>query len=219
MPSWRASDGRGAPPVYPRRRNGNGGGGLRVPGFLRFLIFAGVLGGIVLVALLTVFRPLARAGVVDWAWQNQWSITRLPFVGELVAEDLGPALTAKAGADTTERVFTVASGDTIDTLAPRLLADGYIASERAFLYEGLTTGLNDKLSAGNFVLRQDMNPEEVASALVTARAVIGTLNITFREGLRIEQMTALLQTLETGIDPREFYKLATDPSAELLDDY
>jgi UPF0755 protein len=219
MPSWRASDGRGNPPVHPRgRRNGNGGG-FRVPGIFRFLLFAGVLGGIVLIALVTVFRPLARAGIVDWAWQNPGSIVQFPFVADFVREDLGTTLFAKAGTDPTETVFTVEAGDTISTLAPRLLAGGFIASERAFLYEGITTGLNAKLSAGSFMLRGNMTPQEVADALVTARVHIETLNITFREGLRIEQMTALLQTLETGIDPQAFYDLATNPPEELLNDF
>ena len=219
MPSWRASDGRGNPPVYPRRRNGNGGGGFRVPGILRFLIFAGVLAAIVLIALLTVFRPLARAGVVDWAWDNQWAITRLAFVGDMVREEIGPDLTAPAGTDATEAVFTVQSGDTITTLAPRLVTEGFVRNERAFLYEGLTTNLNDKLTAGTFSLRRNMTPQQVADALVTARVTIQTMDLTFREGLRIEQMTALLQTKETGIDPQAFYDLATEPPAELLEEY
>jgi UPF0755 protein len=220
MPSWRASDGRGNPPVYQRRRNGNGGGrGFGLGGILKFLVFAGVLASIVLIALLTVFRPLARAGVVDWAWQNQWAITRLPFVADLVKEELGSTLEAKAGTDSTEAVFTVESGDTIATIAPRLLQGGYIANERAFLFEGLTTGLNEQLSSGTFVLRGNMTPQEVADALVSARVVIQTENLTFREGLRIEQMTALLQTKETAVDPQAFYDLATEPPAELLDDF
>ena len=38
MPTWRASDGRGNPPVVSRgRRNGNGRQGFRLPGVLRFL--------------------------------------------------------------------------------------------------------------------------------------------------------------------------------------
>ena len=220
MPSWRASDGRGNPPVYPRRRNGRDGrNGFRLPGIFKFLLFAGVLAAIVLIAMLTVFRPLARAGVVDWAWQNPWAITRLPFIGDLVREDLGDSLNAKAGTDATESVFTVESGDTITTLAPRLVSGGYLDNERAFLYEGLTTNLNDKLSAGTFLLRADMTPQQVADALVTARVTIETLNLTFREGLRIEQMTALLQTKESGIDPKAFYDLAMQPTPELLDDY
>ena len=221
MPSWRASDGRGNPPVYSRRRNGNGDDrrGFRVPGILKFLIFAGILASIVLIAMLTVFRPLARAGVVDWAWNNQWAITRVPFIADFVKEDLGESLTAKAGSDTTESVFTVESGDTITTLAPRLVSGGFVTSERAFLYSGLTTALNDKLSAGTFVLRGDMTPSQVVDALVTARVVIQTMDITFREGLRIEQMTALLSTKDSGVDPQAFYDLATKPTPELLADY
>ena len=206
--------------MYPRRRNGRDDRrGFRLPGILRFLLFAGVLASIVLIAMFTVFRPLASAAVVNWAWQNPWTITKLPFVGDLVREELGASLTAKAGGDATETVFTVESGDTITTLAPRLVAGGYVASERAFLYQGLTTDLNAKLSAGTFLLRGDMTPQEVADALVTARVTIQTMDLTFREGLRIEQMTALLQTKETGIDPKAFYDLAIAPPPELLDDY
>jgi len=208
--------------VYQRRRNGNGNGygngrGFRLPGILRFLIFVGVLGGIVLIALLTVFRPLARAGIVDWAWKNPGAISQFGLIGELVREDLGTAATAPAGSDPTESVFTVESGDTVFTIAPRLVQGGYVVSEHAFLYSALTADL--KLAAGNFLLRGNMKPSEVADALVRARVVITTLDLTFREGLRIEQMTALLQTKESGVDPQEFYDLATKPPAELLDDY
>jgi UPF0755 protein len=221
MPSWRASDGRGNPPVYARRRNGNGNGhgGFGLTGILKFLVFAGVLSAIVLIALLTVFRPLARAGVVDWAWQNQWAITRLPFVADLVKEDLGPSLTAPAGSNAEETVFRIESGDTVASIAPRLKQGGLIANERAFLFQGITTGLNDKLSSGTFVLRGDMTPQQVAEALVTARVVIETTDLLFREGLRIEQMTALLQTKETGVDPQAFYDLAMKPPTALIEEY
>jgi UPF0755 protein len=217
MPVWRASNGRGGPPIRPRRRDDRRG--FRVPGFLRFLIFAGVLAALVLVALLTFMRPLVSAGVVGWAWSNPSLITRMPFVSDFVEEDLGSALTAPAGTDPTEAVFTVNSGDTIFELAPRLRAQAFIASERAFLYVGLRTNLNNDLSAGDFLLRHNMTPAQVADALVKARIVLTTVDITFREGLRIEQMTALLQTKDTLIDPKEFYELAKHPPAELLADY
>ena len=220
MPTWRASDGRGNPPVVSRgRRNGNGRQGFRLPGVLRFLLFAGVLAGIVLIVLLTALRPIARAGIVDWAWQNPSSIGRFPFVGDFVREDLGPALTSPAGSDATESVFVVNEGDTVFRIAPRLRSEGFITNERAFLYHALTGKLNDQLSAGSFLLRGNMTPQEVAEALISARVTVTTLDITFREGLRIEQMTALLQTIESAVDPKAFYDLATRPSAELLADY
>lgn len=219
MPSWRASDGRGNPPVTPRRRRDAGKGGFRLPGFIRFLLFAGALAGIVLLVLLTALRPLVRAGIVGWAWDNPSSITRFPFVGDFVREDLGEALTAPAGTDPAETVFVVNPGDSIFSLAPRLTDGGFVASDRVFLYTALVEGLNEQLSAGNFLLRGNMTPAEVAEALVRARVVVATLDITFREGLRIEQMTALLQTKETGIDPKAFYDMATNPPEELLADF
>ncbi len=221
MPAWRASDGRGNPPVStrPRRPNGNGKRGFRLPGILRFLLFAGVLAGVVLVVLLTALRPVVRAGIVDWAWSNPSAITRFPFVADFVREDLGAALIDPAGGDATESVFVVNPGDGIEDLAPRLLADGYITSERAFLYSALEVGLGGQLKAGSFVLRGNMTPGEVVDALINARVTVTTLNLTFREGLRIEQMTALLQTIESGIDPREFYELAKNPPKELLAEY
>jgi UPF0755 protein len=217
MPSWRASDGRGNPPVSSRRRGGPSG--FRLPGIIRFLLFAGVLAGLVMIVLLTALRPVLRAGVASWAWDNPGAISRFPFVAELVREDLGAALTTPASADPTVKVFTVNVGDTIYTLAPRLIKEGYTTSDRPFLFAALDGGLSDKLAAGTFVLRANMTPLEVADALITARVTVTTEDITFREGLRIEQMTALLQTKQVGFDPKDFYDLAKHPPAELLADY
>jgi len=190
-----------------------------VPSFIKFMLFAGGLGALVLVVLFTALRPIVRAGIVGWAWSNPSSIVKFPFIGELVREDLGAALTAPASSDSNEQVFTVNSGDTIYLLAPRLADTGFIANERAFLYTALTTGLGDKLTAGSFLLRGNMTPAQIAEALVTARLVVTTKDVTFREGLRIEQMTALLETFPSGIDPEAFYELARHPTPELLADY
>ena len=46
------------------------------------------------------------------------------------------------------------------------------------------------------------------------------MDVTFREGLRLEQVTAKLATLEgTSVDPEEFYDLARNPSDSILGDY
>ena len=219
MPSWRASDGRGNPPVSSYGRRPPPRRGFRLPGLLRFLLFAGVLAGVVLIVMLTALRPVVQKGVAEWAWSNPWAITRIPFVAGFVRDDLGDALTNPASGDATEGVFEVELGDDPASLAPRLLRDGYVTSERAFLYVALTTGLGDHLQAGSFVLRRNMTAAEVAVALINDPVEVTTIEVLFREGLRIEQMTALLQTKETSIDPREFYELATSPPAELLADY
>jgi len=173
----------------------------------------------VLVVLFTALRPIVRAGIVGWAWSNPSSIVKFPFIADLVKEDLAGSLTAPASADDNEQVFTVNPGDTIYLLAPRLHDTGFIADEHAFLYTALTTGLGDKLTAGQFLLKASMTPAQVADALVTARLIVTTKDITFREGLRIEQMTALLETFDSGIDPQAFYDLAKHPTPELLADY
>jgi UPF0755 protein len=220
MPEWRASDGRGNPVGGSRdRRGGNGKAGFRLPGFLRFLLFAGALALVVLVVLLTALRPLVRAGIVGWAWENPSAITRFPFVGDFVREDLGSAIDAPAGTDATQAVFTVNTGDTVALLAPRLLQGGFITSEHAFMYVALEANLNAVLTAGDFVLRHNMTPSEVATALVRDRVQVTTVKVTFREGLRLEQQTALLETITSAVDPAAFYQLAKHPTQNLLADY
>jgi len=217
MPSWRASDGRGGPPSAPYRSQRKSG--FRLPGIVKFFLFAGILAGLVLVVLLTALRPVVRAGVASWAWDNPGTIMRFPFVSDLVREDLGPALTTPNGGDAAQKVFTVNPGDSIYSLGPRLVSEGYATNQRAFVFAALQNGLSDKLASGTFVLRGNMTPEEVADALITARVTVTTEDITFREGLRIEQMTALLQTKQVGFDPMDFYDLAQHPTPALLADY
>ncbi len=219
MPAWRASNGRGAPPVVSRYRHGDPSARRSLPGVVKFLIFGGVLAGVVLIALLTAGRPLIRAGVVGWAWDNPSAITRFDFIAQFVREDLGDVLTAPAGSDANEAGFEVQAGDTIFTLAPRLQQAGFIANEHAFLYIAMQQKLGDQLRAGVYVLRKNMTPAEVAQALVSAKVTLTTVDVTFREGIRLEQMTALLETLQTGVNPQDFYNLAKHPTADLLKDY
>ncbi|HEY7736324.1 MAG TPA: endolytic transglycosylase MltG [Candidatus Limnocylindrales bacterium] len=198
-----------------RRSNGHHGP-------LRFLAFAVILGGLVLVLVvglgLTILRPLAREAIVGWAWDNQGSL-KIGLVADLVKEDLGPALTDRASDDPAEVQFEVQAGDTPETLAPRLAEAGVIASERAFLYLAIQEQLAPELKEGTFLLRRDMTPEEVVRGLVENKVTVRVLDLTFREGLRLEQMTALLQTKSTAVDPAAFYDLVKHPTARLLRDY
>ncbi len=210
-PDWRrSSNGRSG-----RGRGSNGGGG---HGVLRFLLFALVLAALVVGTMFTVLRPIVRSAIVDWAWDNPGSL-RIPFVGDLVREDLGTALKDPAGGDSKGVEFEVALGDTAVTLAPRLLGGAFIVSERAFLFHAIETDLNPKLKAGHYLLHHNMTVDEVTQALLGAPIQISTEVVTFREGLRIEQMTALLQTVPSRVDPQAFYELATNPPPTLLGDY
>lgn len=217
MPTWRATDGRGGPPPGrrpvrdPRHRGG-------LPGIVRFMLFTGILATVVVVAGLTALRPVVRAAVVGWAWDNPSSL-RVPLVADFIREDLGAALTDPAGTDPAEVVFEVVSGDTPQGLALRLDEAGFVESQRAFLFTAIRADLAAHLQAGLFILRRDMTPAEVVEALVDARVIVETVEIGFREQLRLEQMTAKLQTVESGVDPRAFYDLVSHPAPDLLADY
>jgi len=204
-----------------RRRASNGGGG--AGGVLRFLVFALVIGGVVLIGAFTLLRPLVGGAVLDWAYRNPGSYD-IPFVADMIREDLGPLLTEPAGDDPTDVEFAVIEGDTVGTLARRLEEAGLIRDQRAFVFQATRRELLPQLRAGNFALREDMTPDEVVTGLIENRIVITVVPITFRESLRIAQMTALLQKLQAEgqpitIDPQEFYDLAASPPAELLAEY
>lgn len=201
----------------PPGRRGTGGG---PGGIVRFLVFTVVLAGIVLVGTITVVRPLIGGAILDWAYDNPGSYD-LPFIADLIRDDLGPLLTEPASDDPTEVVFPVIEGDTPTALAPRLVEAGIVRDERAFIFQATLRELRPKLQAGNFGLRLNMTPDEVVTGLIENRIVITVVPVNFRESLRLEQITAKLQTLGPPItvDPQEFYDLASDPPAELLAEY
>jgi UPF0755 protein len=209
--------GRGPGDQRKYERYGSRTGGMG--GILRFLLFLGLLAGGVLLVMVTVARPLVRAVVVPWADDNPAAL-RIPFVEDMVREDIGPALTEPAAGTGDEIAFTVDSGDTPATVAPRLAEQGIIRSERAFLFQARLDDLGSKLTAGQFALAGNLTPAQVVDGLVSNRITVRSVPVTFREGLRIEQMTAKLEAdANTGIDAQEFYKLATDPPDSLLADF
>jgi UPF0755 protein len=188
-------------------------------GVVKFVAFLGILSIAVLVVMTTVARPLVRAVVVPWAEANPGAL-RIGFVEDLYREALATELETAPSDDATPVVFVVESGDTPATIAPRLSEAGLVTSERAFLFEAREQELAAKLAAGRFGLAANLTPGEVVDGLINNRIVITTLPVTFREGLRLEQMTAKLATIpELPFDAREFYDLVTRPTDALLGDY
>ncbi|HEY0444796.1 MAG TPA: endolytic transglycosylase MltG [Candidatus Limnocylindrales bacterium] len=207
-----APDPRQVAPAARRERNGGGSG---LPGFLKFLIFAVVLAAVVLTVLVTALRPIVRGAIVGWAGDNPGAL-HLPFVADLVREDLGDALNRPASSDPTDTPFTVNTGDTASAIADRLAAAGLVGDRRAFVFVAIDKGLATKLSAGNYVLRKNMTPTELVTTLLSPPKVL-YVDIGLREGLRIEQVAAKLQTLPLKMDVKQFYDLAKHPPASLID--
>jgi UPF0755 protein len=192
-----------------------------VPGFLKFLLFALILGGFVVLVGLTALRPLVNNAVVGWANDNPGALS-IPFVRDIVREDLGDDLTAAASSDETQVPFQVAPGDTATTIAQRLENEGFLRDARAFIYQATTRNLASQLQSGEFILRKSQTPDELVTALLDPPS-IPYVDIALRSGLRLEQITGLLEKLrkEQGLemDPQEFYDLAKDPPSTLLEDY
>ncbi|MGK2850453.1 MAG: endolytic transglycosylase MltG [Candidatus Limnocylindrales bacterium] len=197
---------------------GGGGGGNGLMGIVKFLVFALILAGIVLALALTALRPFVNSVVLGWAADNPAALN-FPFVAEIVREDLGAALTNPASDDPEQVDFVVNEGDTASTIAARLEEEGLITDARAFVFIASERALAGALQKGDFILRRNLTPDEVVTALL-APPEDPFVEIALRTGLRLEQITAKLQTLTAlTMDPREFYELATDPPASLLADY
>jgi len=214
----------------PGAGNGNGSGGhgsnglgngrrrRGVPGIIKFLAFALVLGALVLTTLVTVLRPLVRSAVLGWATDNPAALG-MPFIADLVREDLGSKLTDPASTDTTQVAFTVDQGATAQTIAAKLEEGGFLADRRAFVFIATQRGLTSDLQSGTFILRRSMTPDEVVTALL-APDQIQYVQIALRSGLRLEQITAKLETIDgLQMNPADFYQLAKHPTPELLGDY
>src|SRR5262245_19622370 len=135
----------------------------RIPGFLKFLIFALILAAVVLGTLVTVLRPLVKDVVLGWATSNPAAL-QVPFIADLVREDLGTKLTDPASADTTQVPFQVAAGETASTIATRLQDDGFLKDSRAFIFIATENGLANELQKGSFILRRSMTPDQLVTA-------------------------------------------------------
>lgn len=197
-------------------RHSRRGGGLA--GLLRFVIFAVVLGALVLVISLTALRPLIDSAILGWAADSPGAL-RFPFVAEMVREDLGEDLERPASADDAQVEFLVTEGDTASSIGARLEEEGLLRDRRAFVFIATERELTGDLQSGDFILRRNMTPDEIVTALL-APQTIPFVAIELRTGLRLEQVTAKLLTIEElQMDVREFYELVTEPPRALLDDY
>ena len=142
----------------------------------------------------------------------------MPFIKDVVREDLGTPLTRAASTDPGQVEFVVQSGDTASTIGARLEEEGLVLDQRAFVFIAVERALTGELQTGSFLLRRNMTPNDVATALLDPPDV-PYVDLGLRTGLRLEQITAKLQTLPLQMDVEEFYELASNPPQELIDDY
>ena len=206
---------------YRQRRSGGPGH------FLRFALFAAIVGSIVVGGLYFVARPLVVNGIVSWAAENP-TAQKLPFVSDIVRGELGPSLAAVKADDATAIVIVIAAGATPHQIGDQLVASGVITDARAFVFEAIQKDVTESFQIGRHVVTKAMTVDQIIAVLITPPVAPPTVRITFREGLRIEQMVAKLESLEANpgdpsaplqMKPSDFYQLATNPPATLLATY
>jgi len=205
------------PSQYGDRGSRSGGGSHGFLGLLKFLVFALVLAGIVLLVSLTALRPVVNGAILRLAADNPATL-QLPFVKDIVRQDLGAALTTPASTDAAQVEFLVEAGDSARTIAVRLQGQSLLTDSRAFVFIATDLGLAGKMQQGTFVLRKNMTPDQLVHALL-APPEVKFVVIPLRTGLRLEQITAKLETLGLAMHVQDFYDEVKKPSPALLADY
>ena len=173
-----------------------------------------------LIAVVVAFgRPLFRSVAVNLAEANPQAMT-VPFVAGLVGEQLGDKLTTPAGSDPSPIKFIVSDGETASQVAQELADRGLIAEPLVYEYLAISGGSAGQIQAGTYLLNQQMTPSDILGVLGQAPPTDIRVQLALRTGLRLEQITAYLETrpLRKGV-AREFYDLVTKPTADLRADY
>lgn len=104
-------------------------------------------------------------------------------------------LRAPAAAEGDPVEFIVEQGESTADIATRLRSADLIRQPALFTLMARMQGLDDKLQAGRYVLSPTMTMSQILVALQSNR--IAETQVTFREGLRLEEMAATLE--EAGV--------------------
>ncbi len=196
---------------YRGRRAGRG----RFGGIAFLLILAAV----VLVSGLTIVGP-ALGGFARGLAQSNPETLRVPFMADLVRGQLGTALSTPASTEPEAVEFVVQEDATADEIADDLVGQKLIKDRLVFHYLLVTKNAGENLQAGTFTLDRSMTPEQIVERLQRPPdPVIPKIAVPIREGLRLEQVAALLESLDLEMDVREFLQLARRPPAELRKEY
>jgi UPF0755 protein len=195
---------------------------------LRFAVLTLVLAGLVTAGLWYVARPLAVRAIVDWAADNPTAL-QVPFIADLVRNEFHRELVEPV--DATDRrtvAITIVEGETPAEIADQLAAAGLIKDARVFVFEAIDKGVTGDFLAGRHNVSKSQTIDEIIAALTTQPVASPLVKITFREGLRVEQMVALMELKEIKpddpnavlkLDVNQFYQLVMHPPADLLAGY
>ncbi len=117
-----------------------------------------------------------------------------------------------AGSSSKPVEFIVENGDSTTTVATKLGSESLIRQPLAFTLLVRMQGLDGKLQAGRYLLRQNMTMAEIISALQSSR--VEEIQVTIVEGSRLEEIAEQIGALGlTSVDEQSFLATARNGAA------
>lgn len=179
------------------------------------LWFAGVaaLAGVLIILGFFAFAPRLMA----WVEDNPGAIDH-GIVQDFVQWHQPDALADLPASDTRQRVTVeIEQGATDEQIGTQLAESGLIRSELAFHWAVIQAGREGTLAFGVYDLSPTMRPSEIVATLRGIPFEVTT--VTIREGLRLEQIVAVLAESELTMNLEEFATLVRQPPADLLNQF
>ena len=185
----------------------------------RRAIILATLVALILVALVALpplsghlFRALADANP---------DLIRIGPVADAVGATIGDRPDQPAGTDQTVVEFKIEPGTGSGEIIQGLYERELVTDRVAFTWVLVSGGVINNLQAGTHELNRTMTPRQVALVLAGEPIPGGTgVPVALREGLRLEQIVAYLQTLPLeNLDAQQLYDLAANPPQSLRDDF
>ena len=165
--------------------------------------------------------PPVFGGVVRSLAEGNPDLMRFGVVSDAVGAVMADRPDTPAGTDPTPVEFVIEPSTGNQEIVNALVERELVTDRLAFNWVLATEGGLDNLKAGSYMLTRTMSPREVAATLQGAPITGGDgVAVALRQGLRLEQIVAYLQTLPLdNLDAEELYGLASAPSAELRDQF
>ncbi len=116
-------------------------------------------------------------------------------------------LRAPAAAEGDAVAFVIEPGESTTSIATRLRSEGLIRQPALFTLLARSQDLDGRLQAGRYVLSPTMTMNQVLVALQQSQ--LEDQSVTLREGLRLEEIAALLEEAEI-VDSERFLAVARD---------
>lgn len=147
---------------------------------------------------------VATAAVVLVVLAASYLVARTPdelLGGQIVAVPTAPSSSAAVP-------YTLKSGASAKQVGAELEGLGIIPSAGQFELLVTLMGVQDKLSAGDYLLGRDSSALKVVNQ-ITVKAAVPVLKVTFPEGIRIEEMAAIAEKAGFGTQQQFLEAAAT----------